>query len=319
VQIRPDDFDPRHQPVPQLALATAGADGHCVACAAAATEPWATIGEHEYVRCTGCGLVRLDPMPSAADAALFYDDTYFTASAHRGYADYLADERIHRRNARRHLRRLHGFGALPPGRLVEVGAAAGFLLDEARREGWRVAGTDVAPSMREAARARHDIELASAVGELTAEVDAGRIDLVDVAVANQVLEHLVDPLALLTELRSRMRPGALLSIETWDRGSRIARLFGRRWQQVNPPSVLWLWDASQLRHVVERAGFEVVRCRASVKLVSVATVAGQLGHVGPLRAVPLPYGLGDLVVLIGRVPDPRAGAGAADQVAARAS
>jgi SAM-dependent methyltransferase len=316
VQIGPDDLDPRHPAVPQLALATGGADGHCVACAAATTEPWATLGEHEYVRCTGCGLVRLDPMPTAADAALLYDDTYFTASAHRGYADYLADEPIHRRNARRHLRRLHRLGAVPPGHLIEVGAAAGFLLDEARQEGWHVAGTDVAPSMREAARKLHDIELASAVSELTAPVEAGNVDVV---VANQVLEHLVDPLALLTELRSQMRPGALLSIETWDRGAAIAQLFGRRWQQVNPPSVLWLWDATQLRHVVERAGFEVVRRRAAVKLVSIATVTGQLGRVGPLRAVPVPYGLGDLVVLIGRVPDAEARAGEADEVAARAS
>jgi hypothetical protein len=115
-----------------------------------------------------------------------------------------------------------------------------------------------------------------------------------------------------------MRAGALLSIETWDRGAAIARLFGRRWQQVNPPSVLWLWDAAQLRHVVERAGFEVVRCRPVVKLVSVATVTGQLGRVGPLRNLPLPYGLGDLVVLIARVPEAVAGEGAGE-MAARAS
>jgi SAM-dependent methyltransferase len=318
VQIGPDerprpDVGGAPAPAPQLALATDGADGHCVACAAATTEPWATVGEFSYVRCTGCGLVRLDPMPSAADAAALYDDSYFTASAHRGYADYVADERIHRRNARRHLRRLAAVGAQPPGRLLEVGAAAGFLLDEARSQGWQVAGTDVAGSMRDAAWELHGIDVAPAVGEL--HLPPGSIDAV---LAKQVLEHLADPLTLLTELRGCMRPGALLSVETWDRGALVARAFGRRWQQVNPPSVLWLWDATQLQHVVERAGFVVVRCRPAVKLVSVATVTGQLGRVGPLRSLPVPYGLGDLVVLLARVPEPEA-RGETDDLAARAS
>jgi 2-polyprenyl-3-methyl-5-hydroxy-6-metoxy-1,4-benzoquinol methylase len=259
--------------------------------------PWASISDWQYVECSGCGLVRLDPMPTAAEAAQLYDTSYFTDSAQRGYAGYVADERIHRLNARRHLRRLASAGAQPPGQLVEVGAAAGFLLDEARRQGWSVAGTDVAPSMRSSARELHRIELAAAVGELDVS-PAG----VDVAVAKQVLEHIVDPLTLLGDLRLRMRPGGLLSIETWDRGARVARLFGTRWQQVNPPSVLWLWDAEQLRRVVERAGFDVVRCRPALKLVSVATVAGQLGRVGGFGRMPLPYRLGDLVVLIGRVP-----------------
>jgi SAM-dependent methyltransferase len=313
VQIGSDPGSPRPDAPPHLAVATEGANGHCAACAAATTEPWATIGEFQYVRCTGCGLVRLDPMPSAADAALLYDDSYFTASAHRGYADYLADERIHRRNARRHLRRLRTYGAVPPGRLVEIGAAAGFVLDEARAQGWQVIGTDVAASMRAAARSLHGIDVVRSVDDL--DLAAGTVDAV---LAKQVLEHLVDPLTLLSDLRTRMRAGALLSIETWDRGAAIARLFGRRWQQVNPPSVLWLWDAAQLRHVVERAGFEVVRCRPVVKLVSVATVTGQLGRVGPLRNLPLPYGLGDLVVLIARVPEAVAGEGAGE-MAARAS
>jgi SAM-dependent methyltransferase len=282
---------------PTVTVPTSSGVGRCAACGMVAASPWTAIADWHYVACSGCGLVRLDPMPTAADAAQLYDNSYFTGSAQRGYAGYVQDERIHRLNARRHLRRLASAGAQPPGQLVEVGAAAGFLLDEARRQGWSVAGTDVAPSMRSSARELHRIELAAAVDDLDISPDG-----FDVAVAKQVLEHIVDPLTLLKDLRSRMRPGGLLSIETWDRGATVARLFGSRWQQVNPPSVLWLWDAGQLRRVIERAGFEVVRCRPALKLVSVATVTGQLGRVGPLRRMPIPYRLGDLVVLIGRVP-----------------
>jgi SAM-dependent methyltransferase len=266
----------------------------CPVCGSREVTRWAEVAPWRYVACSTCDLVRLAPLPSEEMAAGFYDDTYFTGSAHRGYADYVADETVHRANARRHLRRLERRGATKPGRLVEIGAAAGFLLDEARRRGWRVDGVEVAASMRDAARDLHGIDLATAVDELD-----GR-DAIDVVVANQVLEHTVDPLGLLTDLHARMATGGTVSIETWDRGALVARALGPRWQQVNPPSVLWLWDARQLCALLDRAGFDVVVCRPAVKLVSVATVAGQLGLTGRFGRLPLPYGLGDLNVVIAR-------------------
>jgi SAM-dependent methyltransferase len=265
----------------------------CAACGGRGTKHWASIDAWAYVSCKVCGLVRLDLMPSPADAAALYDDDYFTGSAHRGYADYVADERVHRNNARRHLRRVADLGATR-GRLLEIGAAAGFLLDEARRDGWRVAGVEVAPSMRACAHGRYGIDLATSIGELD------RDERFDVAIANQVLEHTVDPLGLLQDIRTRLAPGGLVSIETWDRGAAIARAFGRRWQQVNPPSVLWLWDARQLGWLVERAGFTVEYSRPAMKYVSAATVSGQLGRSSRFGKLAVPYALGDLRVLVAR-------------------
>lgn len=258
---------------------------------------------HRYVACDGCGVQRLDPLPTAEDAAALYDEGYFTESTSGGYHDYLADEVIHRRNARRHLDRLERLGARPPGRLLEVGAAAGFLLDEARARGWVPVGVEIGPV---AAHARDELGL---------DVHADLVDAldpdapVDAVVMNQVLEHLTDPRATLERIAEATAPGGVLTIETWDRHSALARRLGARWQQVTPPSVLWLFAGDDLRRLVAGAGFGAVEVRAATKWVSVATVLGQsAGGSGavrrlaasPLGTVGLPYRLGDLVVVTAR-------------------
>lgn len=83
-----------------------------------------------------------------------------------GYVDYVGDEHVHRRNARRHLGRLRGLH--PPGTLREVGSAAGFLLDEARHAGWEVRGIEVSEPMTREAEERFVLQLVD---------DVSRIDL----------------------------------------------------------------------------------------------------------------------------------------------
>jgi SAM-dependent methyltransferase len=189
--------------------------------------------------------------------------------------------------------------------LLEVGCAAGFLLDEARSLGWEVHGIDASRDMRAAAR-RSGLAVAEDVDD--DGVDPGSVDLL---ILNQVLEHVADPPALLARLAPLVRRGGVVSIETWDSASLFARLMGGRWQQASPPSVLWLFTRRDLRILLRRHGFRPLQVRPAVKEVSVDTVIGQLtaraqrasGSRGArfdrVRRTGLPYALGDLVVALG--------------------
>ena len=44
-----------------------------------------------------------------------------------------------------------------------------------------------------------------------------------------------------------LNPGGLLLIETWDRGSISARVFGKNWHEYSPPSVLNWWYKGRTR------------------------------------------------------------------------
>jgi SAM-dependent methyltransferase len=128
----------------------------------------------------------------------------------------------------------------------------------------------------------------------------------------QVLEHMTHPEVALAEVADALAAGGVIVIETWDRTSRIARLFGRRWQQANPPSVIHLFSRVGVRRLVERAGFEVISVDTTSKLVSAGLVAGiaaqRWGTVGRamrtfaeatrLAKVAVPYRFGDLITVI---------------------
>lgn len=254
-------------------------------------------GSYCYAHCADCGLLRLDPLPVANATAALYGADYFSSAAPGRYADYIGDEKTHRQNARRFLRRLAELG--PPGTLVEIGSAAGFLLNEAQVAGWGVAGVEVSEAMTVVSRERFGLEIVKKIADLG--LPAGSVDTV---VANQVIEHLVDPLETLSAARALLRPGGMLLMETWDIGSAVARVFNSKWQQVAPPFVVWLWDRRQLKAILGRAGFRTVSIKSSMKWVSLRTVLGQMGFrkLATYRATrtSLPYALGDLVVVTAR-------------------
>src|SRR5204862_725092 len=91
-------------------------------------------------RCTGCGLVSVDPLPAAREALAQYDAAYFRGGT--GYRDYAGEERVFRAEFRRRLRAIRAAGGR--GRLLDVGAATGALMVEAKALGFEVAGIEPA-------------------------------------------------------------------------------------------------------------------------------------------------------------------------------
>ena len=109
---------------------------------------WVKDG-YEIARCPECGLVQRRTRPAAGELADIYGPAYFAAEAGdasgQGYDDYLADAGRHRAQARRRLDLLERHGER--GRLLDVGAAAGFFVAEARARGWEARGVDVSEEM----------------------------------------------------------------------------------------------------------------------------------------------------------------------------
>jgi SAM-dependent methyltransferase len=268
------------------------------------------VAGYEYVRCTSCDAARLDPLPPA-DPVELYDETYFVGAAHGGYMDYEADALLHRRNAVARLDRLVPWlPARQPLHLVDVGCASGYVLDEAVHRGWKARGVDASPFARSraAARGHHvDATISAALDESAA---AG--EQPDVVAFFQVLEHMLDAYDAIESAAGALTSGGVLAVETWDRLSRVARAFGPKWQQANPPSVIHLFNRAGLTQMVERSGLRVVSMTSTSKLVSAGLIAGVAAHrygvlgraaqsvarTTRLTKVAIPYRLGDVITLV---------------------
>ena len=116
----------------------------CPVCRAAAAAPRLQKAGTTILSCADCGSAFWQP-DAGFDPARIYGAGYFASSDHAsGYDDYASLEASLRHNF---VRRLQKLGAPAAARaLLDLGAAYGFAVDEARRLGWRAVGLEVSPA-----------------------------------------------------------------------------------------------------------------------------------------------------------------------------
>jgi len=232
----------------------------CALCGGAAQRPRFAEGGFRVVACGDCGLVYVTPRLRPERLPEVYDADYWRSAApsRRGYADYAAEGPLYRRTFARRLRRLARHLG-PPGRVLDVGCAAGFFLEVMRDRGWEVAGVEPSAAIAGAARERVGAERIHAGTLETAPFDAGRFDLVTLW---DVVEHVADPVDLLRRAARLLAPEGLLVLETQDVGSPVARALGRRWHHFKHLEHLYHFDRRTVEALLRRAGLAPVEITA---------------------------------------------------------
>jgi hypothetical protein len=92
--------------------------------------------KHGYwiLDCNGCAHRFTELQPTSAHVANIYADSYFYGGG-AGYPDYLAEAQLLRRQGQRYAALLKCY--TPPGQMLDVGAAAGFVLQGFQDAGWQ--------------------------------------------------------------------------------------------------------------------------------------------------------------------------------------
>jgi SAM-dependent methyltransferase len=225
----------------------------CPLCASAAAPLFQKYGIWIY-GCRTCAHRFAVPTTGPDHVASVYGDDYFFGGG-AGYRDYLSEAPLLRAHGQRYAGLLRRF--LPPGDLLDVGTAAGFILQGFVDRGWR--GVGLEPNPRLSAYARDALGLNVTCGTLEG---FRRTQQYDVVCLLQVVAHFVSPAASFAAVAESVRPGGYCLIETWNRDSWTARLLGRHWHEYNPPSVLHWFSPAGLRQALERVGLrEVARGR----------------------------------------------------------
>lgn len=218
----------------------------CPICSATSVAD-ATLGTLGLARCQGCGFLFLE-QPDSGTADL-YDDAYFAAYAG---GDYRSEEAQRRYESRLRLDWVARW-APPPARLLEIGAAAGYFLDEARDRGYETRGVEVSDAMASAARDQLDLRVTTARIE-----DAALPVEQDLICAWHVVEHLPDPLSAVRRLGEALAPGGHLALEVPNVASARARQMGPDWPALDLPHHVGHHGPRSLRVLLESSGLTVV-------------------------------------------------------------
>ncbi|MCB1480803.1 MAG: class I SAM-dependent methyltransferase [Rhodobiaceae bacterium] len=241
----------------------------CPICAGHAT-PWLIKSAYRLVRCASCGHGYLaNPLPRD-HVARQYDDDYFFGGGD-GYADYTASGDLLRAQGRYHASLIARHA--PPGRMIDIGAAAGFVLKGFEDAGWQGIGIEPNATMRVYGRKMLDVNLISGDAE---SFSAG--DPVDLVTMIQVIGHLHDLHAALRNLSFALKPGGLCLVDYWDRTSLPARMLGAGWHEISPPSVVHWFGPDDLAAAFARHGLHQLDSGRPRKIVLGRHVASLLHH-----------------------------------------
>lgn len=213
-----------------------------------------------YARCDGCGLL--------------YAPTFFNGhqleSLYGQMPPNMEEVPLEalRRTQRGYFETLKNCSSLEGG-FIEVGPDIGLFTENCVREGrfeeyWLFEpNRDVLPALNKIVDGRkshiiHDMFGFSHVPDRAASA----------AVMIQVLDHLLDPIATLRELRQKLTPGARLLLVTHDESSLLRRLVGWRWPAfcLQHPQI---YNPESMRVLLEAAGFQVLQQRKTVNFFQV--------------------------------------------------
>jgi SAM-dependent methyltransferase len=145
-----------------------------------------------------------------------------------------------------------------PGSVLEVGCGSGVMLAAFRRRGWDVLGIERNDEAAAAGRREQGVEiLTGGVAGLPADA---RFDLI---VLFQVLEHLADPVAVLSECARRLAPGGKVVVNVPNFSSWQSRFAGPLWLHLDVPRHLVHYTPETLANTLGRAGLRVSGLRFS--------------------------------------------------------
>jgi SAM-dependent methyltransferase len=198
-------------------------------------------------RCRTCGLQFVNPRPAGnaiVDAYTEGDDPAYVSQVdarERTFDDALA-----------RIERLNG----GPGRILDIGTAAGAFLAAAQKRGWKVEGCEPNRWLAEWGSKRYGLDIRP--GEIFAQSYAPQS--FDVVTLWDVIEHTPDPARVIAKCRELLKPGGLLIVNYPDIGSWIARAMKRKWPFLSSVH-LFYFTRRTMRAFLERQGFSVVEMR----------------------------------------------------------
>lgn len=235
--------------------------------------------EYWICKCTNCDHRYAEISPSFEHTSQIYQDEYFKGGG-AGYPDYLGEADLLIKQGKRYGNLLKKYTM--PGTILDVGAAAGFLLKGFEESGWQ--GIGLEPNKSMALHASTYLGLQIEVGSLENFSSNQKFDLVSMI---QVISHFSNIRQALQKAANLTKDNGFWLIETWNSESWVARLLGQHWHEYSPPSVLHWFSPSGLNQLAKQYGFLEVASGRPMKRINGAHVKSLLGY--KLKGSPLAW------------------------------
>jgi SAM-dependent methyltransferase len=220
---------------------------NCIFCNAS-NEPIA-IRENGYTgrKCNKCALIYISPRPSYSEIVNIYSEEKALTYAESIIPDDHS-KRLIARNTLRLLKRYKKEGAI-----LELGAGAGYFLDEAKKVGFEVYGIE--PNKIQADFIANILNIRCEIDELNDSSFGGRN--FEIIYHCNVLSHLYDPIGEFKKMNMKLKPDGVLIFETGNLGE-VDNKYFTLFAKFGYPDHLFFFGKLSIRNLLEQTGFELV-------------------------------------------------------------
>lgn len=198
--------------------------------------------EYDVLHCLSCDHLFTGFMPGAKEVDQIYSDDYFFKGG-AGYEDYTLEKDMLIKRGEYYAEKVGRW--VTPGTVLDVGAAAGFILKGFENRGWHGMGVEPNRSMTEYGK-----------NEIGVNIKSGTIETVefekkfDLVILIQVVAHIYDLHNSMKRINGFLKPGGHVLIETWNKDSLTARIFGSNWHEYSPPGTLNYFSKKTLNQLM---------------------------------------------------------------------
>ena len=200
--------------------------------------------------CKSCDHLYTDHKPTIQEVNEIYSDDYFFKGG-AGYDNYIIQRDMLIKRGEYYADKLSKHTL--QGKVLDIGSAAGFILKGFENKGWN--GTGIEPNKSMVDYGKHNLGLNLINGTIeTVEVQ----EKFDLVIIIQVLAHIFDLNSLIKKISQYLNPNGLVLIETWNKDSWTAKMFGKHWHQYSPPSTLNYYSKKTLNHFMNQQKFSIV-------------------------------------------------------------
>jgi SAM-dependent methyltransferase len=204
--------------------------------------------KYTLLRCPGCSLVWLSQPPTPAEMYRHYTDAYLKLISAAG-----ENSRGRWHDRVRTLRRYQQSGTI-----LDLGCSSGGFLAFFRGDSWKLYGVEMSADCAKRA------ELSTGAHVFVGDIgDAPFVsEFFDVITCFDVLEHLYEPLQIMSKVREWLKPGGIFYVQVPNIDSAEARVFQTYWHGLELPRHLFHYSPASLKFLAESVGLRQVSLEA---------------------------------------------------------
>jgi 2-polyprenyl-3-methyl-5-hydroxy-6-metoxy-1,4-benzoquinol methylase len=176
------------------------------------------------------------------------------------------------------------------GRVLDIGAAAGFFLKVAKDKGWQTFGIEPSRYLSDYGNKTYDVNITCGTIETAPAYSAP----MDVVTLWDVLEHTFDPKDVLNRVNRFLKPGGHVVINYPNIGNWMAKLAGRKYWFILSVH-LYYFVPKTIERMLRETGFEVVESAPHYQWLQLGYLIYRLEAYLPAVAKPM----GKLVKALG--------------------